>query len=121
MSRRVLVSVTAVRWWSSLPRASAVLIRQSFLRAQDDHRRSSPSTTGIYPGDDVRVVGIKVGSIESIQPEGRANHDDMTVDRDVPVPLDARAVIVAPNLVAARYVQLTPAYEDSGPTMRTAQ
>ena len=26
-------------------------------------------------------------------------------------------MIVAPNLVAARYVQLTPAYESSGPTM----
>ena len=36
----------------------------------------------------------------------------MTVDHGVPVPADAQAVIVAQNLVAARYVQLTPAYRD---------
>jgi virulence factor Mce-like protein len=36
----------------------------------------------------------------------------------VPVPADAKAVVVASNLVAARYVQLTPAYRNSGPVMR---
>ena len=37
----------------------------------------------------------------------------------MPVPADAKAVIVAQNLVAARYVQLTPAYrKGGGPTMR---
>ena len=42
----------------------------------------------------------------------------LKVDRDVPVPADAKAVIVAQNLVAARYVQLTPAYRSGdGPTM----
>ena len=43
----------------------------------------------------------------------------MTVDHGVPVPADAKAVIVAQNLVAARYVQLTPAYRssDGGPKM----
>ena len=30
----------------------------------------------------------------------------LDVDRDVPIPADAKAVIVAQNLVAARYVQL---------------
>ena len=42
----------------------------------------------------------------------------MRVDRDVPIPADAKAVIVSQNLVAARYVQLTPAYHKSGPKMR---
>ena len=35
----------------------------------------------------------------------------------MPIPANAKAVIVAQNLVGARYVQLTPPYEDSGPTM----
>ena len=38
------------------------------------------------------------------------------VDHGIRVPADAKAVIVAQNLVSARYVQLTPAYE-SGPAM----
>jgi phospholipid/cholesterol/gamma-HCH transport system substrate-binding protein len=65
----------------------------------------------------VRVSGVKVGSIASIEPVGTQAKMVMHVDRDVPVPADAKAVIVAQNLIAARYVQLTPAYRSSGPTM----
>ncbi|WP_156738274.1 MCE family protein [Mycobacterium sp. E2699] len=77
-----------------------------------------PTATAIYPGDDVRVSGMKVGTIASIQPQGTRAKMVMHVDRGVPIPADAKAVIVAQNLVAARYVQLTPAYRSSGPTMR---
>jgi virulence factor Mce-like protein len=76
------------------------------------------TTTAIYPGDEVRVSGVKVGSIKSIQPQGTVAKMTLKVDRDVPIPADAKAVIVASNLVAARYLQLTPAYRTSGPVMR---
>ena len=77
-----------------------------------------PSATGIYPGDEIRVSGVKVGTIDSITPEGTQAKMTLKVDRDVPVPAEAKAVIVAQNLVAARYVQLTPAYRSGdGPTM----
>jgi phospholipid/cholesterol/gamma-HCH transport system substrate-binding protein len=75
------------------------------------------TATSIYPGDEVRVSGVKVGTIKSIQPEGKQVKMTLKVDRDLPVPADAKAVIVAQNLVAARYVQLTPAYRTSGPKM----
>jgi phospholipid/cholesterol/gamma-HCH transport system substrate-binding protein len=96
---------------------TAVAVRNTFFR---------PTTitayfltaTAIYPGDDVRVSGMKVGTIKAIQPQGTQAKLVMHVDRIVPIPSDARAVIVAQNLVAARYVQLTPAYRSSGPTMR---
>ena len=61
---------------------------------------------------------MKVGKIDSIKPEGTQTKMTLKVDRDVPIPADAKAVIVAQNLVAARYVQLTPAYRNgNGPTM----
>lgn len=69
-----------------------------------------PSTTGLYAGDDVRVLGVKVGSIESIDPNGTGATVVMNVDRSVDIPADAKAVIIAPSLVAARFVQLTPVY-----------
>jgi virulence factor Mce-like protein len=79
------------------------------------------SATAIYPGDEVRVVGVQVGTIRAIEPQGTRTKVTLRVDRDVPVPADAKAIIVAPNLVSARYVQLTPAYgatpEASGATM----
>ncbi|WP_319436767.1 MCE family protein [Mycobacterium sp. RTGN5] len=76
------------------------------------------TATGIYPGDDVRVSGVKVGTIKAIVPEGTQTKLVLDVDRDVPIPADAKAVIVAQNLVAARYVQLAPAYRNNvGPKM----
>ncbi len=77
------------------------------------------TATSIYPGDEVKVAGVKVGTIDSIEPEGTQTKITMKVDRAVPVPADAQAVIVAQNLIAARYVQLTPAYRsaDGGPKM----
>lgn len=68
------------------------------------------SATAIYPGDEVRVVGVQVGTIGAIEPQGTRTKVTLRIDRDVPVPVDAKAIIVAPNLVSARYVQLTPAY-----------
>jgi phospholipid/cholesterol/gamma-HCH transport system substrate-binding protein len=75
------------------------------------------SATGIYSGDEVRVAGVKVGTIASVEPVGGQARMTIHVDDDVPIPADAKAVIVAQSLVAARYVQLAPAYETSGPTM----
>jgi phospholipid/cholesterol/gamma-HCH transport system substrate-binding protein len=75
------------------------------------------TATAIYPGDEVRVSGVKVGTIKSIQPAGTQAKMTLKVDHGVPIPADAKAVIVTQNLVAARYVQLTPAYRTSGPVM----
>ena len=96
---------------------AAVAIRNTFFRPTTI-TADFPTASGIYPGDDVRVSGMKVGTIASIQPQGTQAKLVMHVDRNVPIPADAKAVIVAQNLVAARYVQLTPAYRSSGPTMR---
>ncbi len=74
------------------------------------------SATAIYPGDRVRIAGVDVGTIMSIRPAGEHAVLTLEVDHGVRVPADAKAVIVAPNLVAARFVQLAPAY-DGGPLM----
>jgi phospholipid/cholesterol/gamma-HCH transport system substrate-binding protein len=68
------------------------------------------STVGLYPGDDVRVVGVPVGTIDSIEPRATDVKVTMTVQGGVKLPADARAIVIAPNLVSARFVQFTPAY-----------
>ncbi|WP_299562251.1 MCE family protein [uncultured Mycolicibacterium sp.] len=84
-----------------LPRAGSYRITAYFT-----------STVGLYPGDDVRVLGVPVGRIESVEPLPEAVRVTMRVDDDVRVPADARAVIIAPNVVSDRFVQLTPAYAE---------
>ncbi|MUL83413.1 MULTISPECIES: MCE family protein [unclassified Mycolicibacterium] len=116
MNRSRLGKWLAVALVALLVVGAAVLLRQTFF-GQKTISALFTSATGVYPGDDVRVSGVKVGTIESIQPEGTQTRVTLKLDRDVPIPADAKAVIVAQNLVAARYVQLAPAYRSSGPTL----
>jgi len=73
-------------------------------------------TVGVYPGSDIRVLGIKVGTVDAVAPQGNDVRVDLTVDSGTRIPADAQAVVVAPSLVSDRYIQLVPAY-DAGPLM----
>ncbi|BBY26061.1 MCE family protein [Mycolicibacterium sediminis] len=75
-----------------------------------------PSAVGLYKGDDVRVVGVPVGTIDKIEPRAQDVKVTMTVDGGVKLPEDARAIVIAPNLVSARFIQFAPAYTE-GPTL----
>ncbi len=115
-SRKRLTAVIAVILALLVAGGVALLVRQAFFKPKTITAYFT-SATAIYPGDEVRVAGVKVGTIKSIQAQGTRAKMSLAVDRDVPIPANAEAVIVSQNLVGARYVQLTPPYEDSGPTM----
>ncbi|MGY0023657.1 MCE family protein [Streptomyces sp. cg35] len=72
---------------------------------------------GIYAGSDLRILGVRVGKVGSVEPEGTRVRVTLDLDDGVKVPAGARAVAVAPSVVADRYVQLTPAYT-TGPALR---
>jgi virulence factor Mce-like protein len=74
-------------------------------------------TVGLYPGSDVRVLGIPVGEITDIVALGDQVRVEMLIDDDFDIPADADAVVLAPSLVSDRYVQFAPVY-DGGPTMQ---
>ena len=113
--RRLTIAVSAVLA-VLIVGGIALLVRQAFFKPTTITAYFT-SATAIYPGDEVRVAGVKVGTIKDIQAQGTKAKMTLAVDRDVPIPSNAEAVIVSQNLVGARYVQLTPPYEDSGPTM----
>ena len=116
-TRKPLVAGTAIALAIALIAGAAFLVHRVFF-GPNTITAFFPTATSIYPGDEVRVSGVKVGTIESIKPEGTQTKMTLKVDRNVPIPADAKAVIVAQNLVAARYVQLTPAYRNNqGPKM----
>ena len=75
------------------------------------------NSTGVFPGDDVRILGVPVGKVEKIEPEPERVKISFWVDRKYKVPADVNAVILSPQLVTGRAIQLTPAYS-SGPTLQ---
>ena len=75
-----------------------------------------PTSTGLFPGDDVRVLGVPVGKVDRIEPMPDHVKIWFWVDEKYPVPADVKAVILSPQLVTGRAIQLTPAYT-GGPTL----
>lgn len=73
-------------------------------------------TVSLYEGADVRILGVPVGQVDSVEPMGDKVRVELSWDSDYKVPADAKAVIVSPAIVGDRYIQLTPAYK-SGPEM----
>ncbi|MGV0617920.1 MCE family protein [Mycolicibacterium sp. XJ879] len=74
------------------------------------------NSNGIYPGDDVVLLGVPVGSITRIEPQPERVKIEFWVDDRYPIPADASAVILSPQLITSRAIQLTPAYT-GGPKM----
>nr|WP_234383328.1 MCE family protein [Streptomyces dysideae] len=76
-----------------------------------------PRTVGIYPGSDVRVLGVRIGEVRGITPEGGRVRVELEYDAGRRVPADAQAAIINSSVVSDRYVQLLPVYR-TGPAMR---
>lgn len=98
----VAVTVVATRWWDRVARNTFVAY---FANAN-----------GLYTGDEVRILGVEVGTVETIEPQPDRTKVTFSVDKQYPVPADARAAILSPSLVSARAIQLVPAYS-GGPEL----
>lgn len=108
MKRRI------VRWLSAAVVLAAV-VAGAF--ASDDLLRGGmrfsalfEATVGLYPGSDVRILGVPVGEVVTVRPEGDAVRVTMELDQEQRAAADTAAVIVAPTVVSDRFVQLTKPY-----------
>jgi phospholipid/cholesterol/gamma-HCH transport system substrate-binding protein len=74
------------------------------------------NANGIFVGDAVVILGVPVGKIDKIEPQPDRVKISFSYDDKYKVPADAKAVVLSPNLVTIRALQLTPAYT-GGPAM----
>lgn len=73
--------------------------------------------SALFPDNQVMVLGVPVGTIDAITPEGGQVRVDMTItDPAVHLPADVKAAVVSPSLVTGRYVQLLPPWR-GGPEL----
>ena len=90
----------------------ALLVAAAFTFLGGEERKTLtahfPRTVSIYEGSDVRVLGVPVGTVDTVTPSGTDVTVTMSYDAGVKVPEDAAAVIVSPSIVGDRFVQLTP-------------
>ncbi|MFE6921797.1 MCE family protein [Nocardia sp. NPDC057663] len=87
------------------------------LSAQKRISADFENVAGLYAGNEVSVLGVPVGVVDSVTPRGSYVEVVMSIDRDVRIPADAMAALVSPQLITNRHVELAPAYTGSGPEL----
>ncbi|WP_181780561.1 MCE family protein [Pseudonocardia pini] len=76
------------------------------------------NASALFEDNEVRVLGVPVGTIDTITPEGTRVRVDMTItDSAVHLAPDAKAAVVSPSLVTGRYVQLFPTVAQDAPQL----
>lgn len=75
-----------------------------------------PDSAGLFEGNDVGVLGVPVGEITSIEPDGSAVRVELEIDADRKVPVDVVAAVIARSVATDRYVELTPVWTE-GPVL----
>ncbi|WP_082981845.1 MCE family protein [Mycolicibacterium mucogenicum] len=114
LSTRLLVVAAAV----------ALVVGGGYFAVQAFQRESRNEVVGyfqntnqLFKGDDVLIQGVPVGKVEKIEPGPEKVKVTFWVDDKYKVPAEAKAVILSPQLVTGRAIQLIPPYR-GGPTLR---
>lgn len=94
---------------------AAILLVASYLAFADGPETRSVTAhfdraVSVYRGTEVRVLGVTIGEVTAVVPEGDSVRVEMEYDAEYSLPADAEAVVITPTLVADRFVQLTPVY-----------
>ncbi|WP_281368982.1 MCE family protein [Phytohabitans rumicis] len=88
----------------------------SFSDGGTAYRARFTDVTGLLPGDDVRIAGVRVGRVGDIKVvDNSVAEVEFTVDEKVPLATSVRAKIRYRNLVGQRYVALTEGPGDGRP------
>jgi virulence factor Mce-like protein len=113
-----------VRRWAALLASLAILATSLAVvinrsSGEDTYRLTAyfQRAIGLFPRSTVRVLGVEVGRVQNVVPDGDRVRVDMTVRKGIKVPADADAVIVPISLISDRYVQLAPVWR-GGPVLR---
>jgi phospholipid/cholesterol/gamma-HCH transport system substrate-binding protein len=117
MNRRTLQILTTISLTATLT-ISSVLVGNKLWKTVERNTYSAYFTeaNGLFIGDEIRILGVAVGQVDKIEPQPTSSKVTFSVDKQVPVPADARAAILSPSLVTSRAIQLVPAYS-SGPKL----
>jgi phospholipid/cholesterol/gamma-HCH transport system substrate-binding protein len=99
------LAVTAVFVWSG-------------SKPDDKHITATfASTTSLYKGANVKVLGVAVGKVDSIEVHGTTVRVEISYDDSVKLPADVHALVVPPSIVGDRFIQLAPVWEKGQPTL----
>lgn len=65
---------------------------------------------GIYTGSKVTVLGVPVGTVTDLEPQGTSIRVAMSMPKSIDLPADASAYVLNPSVISDRHLELGPAY-----------
>ncbi len=71
---------------------------------------------GLFVGNQVKILGMRVGRVSSVTPGPTFVTVKMTVPASMKLPANVQALVMAPNIINDRFIQLDPPYT-GGPTL----
>jgi phospholipid/cholesterol/gamma-HCH transport system substrate-binding protein len=81
-------------------------------------KTSFAEATQLATEADVRISGVPVGRVKTIEPDKRTGRSIVVIELEsqyAPLPSDARAILRQKTLLGETYVELTPGTEDAEP------
>jgi phospholipid/cholesterol/gamma-HCH transport system substrate-binding protein len=115
LPRTAVTAVIAVAVVISLIAAGAIYVRGG----EETYSVTAyfPRAIGLFEKSTVRILGVEVGRVDRVIPEGDRVRVTMNVNEDVKIPAGASAIIVPISLISDRYVQFSPVWR-GGPALR---
>lgn len=87
----------------------AMAIRNSAFTATTSYQALFTDATGVSRGDEVRLAGVRVGSVDGVELDGdRLARVTFSVDRSVPLTTATWAKLRYRDLIGQRYLALVP-------------
>jgi phospholipid/cholesterol/gamma-HCH transport system substrate-binding protein len=97
-----LVVATVATWMV------AVTLRREIAGPANTYSAIFTDVSGLHPGDDVRVAGVRVGRVDRVDLQGTMANVTLRVQRDQTLYDDTIASITYQNIIGQRYVGLSP-------------
>lgn len=69
-----------------------------------------PSAQGVFPGNAVRLLGVRIGTVTGVRYVNGAVRVSMEVNGDQPIPARARAALISPLILGQPDIELSPGY-----------
>jgi virulence factor Mce-like protein len=112
---RRAIMVTAILVITALVGTGCTLVPAGWRHAAGESIKLTAyfdSVAGLYADNDIDVLGMPVGRVLSITPQGDRVKVEFTVDKSIPIPADATAAIINTSLITTRHIELSPPYTE---------
>jgi len=97
----------------------ALTLSNGSFGGQDEYKAVFTDVTGVATGDDVRIAGVSVGSVKSVEIVQKDKAlVTFGVDPDVPITTNTTATLRFRNLIGQRYMALTQGSEGGTTPLR---